>query len=246
MSQMLFISDLHLSADRPATLALFLSFLAREARDAAALYILGDLFDSWIGDDDDSELAEQVRRGLRQLRGHTPVYFQHGNRDFLIGDQFCEQTGVELLPETAVLDISGQPTLLMHGDLLCTDDSEYQKARGLLRNPAFIADFLAKTLAERSAVATDLRKRSGEATSMKAADIMDVNQQAVEQYLRKHEASRLIHGHTHRPGTHQFDLDGKPAERQVLAEWHEDQGMALIADPGLHRETYKSGISIRA
>ena len=238
MSQQLFIADLHLSAERPDTLALFLRFLRQRAPRADALYILGDLFDAWIGDDDDSPMAEQVRAGLKTLSdGGTPVYIQHGNRDFLIGEDFLAASGAKLLDETEVVDLDGTPTLLMHGDLLCSDDVEYQQARQMLRSPAFIQDFLSRPLAERAALAAEYRKRSGEATSLKAEDIMDVNDQTVVDTLRRHGVSQLIHGHTHRPDEHQHPVDGRIAHRWVLAEWHPDHAEALcLRDGKLSRE----------
>ena len=238
MSEQLFIADLHLSAERPDTLALFLRFLRERAPRADALYILGDLFEAWIGDDDDSTLAVQVRAGLKALSDSgTQVYIQHGNRDFLIGEAFLAASGAQLLDEATVVDLDGQPTLLMHGDLLCSDDVEYQQARLMLRSPAFIQDFLSRPLAERAALAAEYRKRSGEATSLKAEDIMDVNDGTVVDTLHQHGVTRLIHGHTHRPAEHQHSVNGQDAQRWVLAEWHPDHAEALcLRDGQLHRE----------
>ena len=231
MPEQLFISDLHLSAANPEVVARFEAFAADRAAGASALYILGDLFDAWIGDDDDSDVAVRVRRVLAGLTARgVAVYVQHGNRDFLIGERFCARTGVELLPETAVAEVAGEPTVLMHGDLLCTDDTDYQQARAMLRNPAFIAEFLARPLAERAALAAEYRRRSGEATSLKAEDIMDVNADAVSGLLREQGVRRLIHGHTHRQGRHGFVLDGVPVSRLVLGEWHPARGSALVDD----------------
>jgi len=240
MAEQLFIADLHLSAERPDTLMLFLRFLQERACRADALYILGDLFDAWIGDDDDAPLAGQVRAGLRALSDSgTALYLQHGNRDFLLGEQFLADTGAQLLDETAVVDLDGHPTLLMHGDLLCSDDTDYQQARLMLRSPAFIQDFLSRPLAERSALAAEYRQRSGEATSLKAEDIMDVNPLTVADYLRHHDVDRLIHGHTHRPGHHHHTVNGQSAERWVLGEWHGDHGDALCTHAGsVTRETF--------
>ena len=227
----LLISDLHLSAERPHALELFLRFARERAQRARTLYVLGDLFDAWIGDDDDGALAVAVRGALRALAdAGVRIRFQAGNRDFLVGERFAAATGTELLPEAAVVDLAGQPTLLMHGDLLCTDDVDYQQARRLLRSPPFIADFLAKPVAARVAIAAEYRRRSGEATSLKAEDIMDVNAAAVVDAMRAHGVRRLIHGHTHRPGRHAFTLDGAPAERIVLAQWHENGGECLRCD----------------
>jgi UDP-2,3-diacylglucosamine hydrolase len=235
----LFISDLHLAAERPAAVALFLQFVGERARQAESLYILGDLFDAWIGDDDDAALAVAVRGALRDLTAAgVSVAFQGGNRDFLIGTRFAAATGVRLLPDHAVVDLYGTPTLLTHGDLLCTDDVDYQQARLMLRNPAFVADFLAKPLPVRAALAAEYRRRSGEATSLKAEDIMDVNADAVAKVMREHGVRRLIHGHTHRPAIHAMELDGGPAERIVLAEWHEDRGQCVsISAAGVAVET---------
>lgn len=240
MPETLFISDVHLSAQRPQTVELFVRFARVRARQAEVVYILGDLFDAWVGDDDDNAPAPAVRDALRDLTRHgVAVAFQGGNRDFLIGERFAAETGVTLLPAEAVVDLYGVPTLLTHGDLLCTDDHDYQAARRLLRSPAFIAEFLSKPLAERIALAGEYRRRSGEAVSLKADDIMDVNEEAVADMLRRHGAPRLVHGHTHRPGWHALLVDGTPAERLVLGEWHEDRGHVLSASPdGLAVESF--------
>jgi UDP-2,3-diacylglucosamine hydrolase len=228
VTEQLFIADLHLSSERPDTLALFLRFLAERAPQADALYILGDLFDAWVGDDDGSSLATQVQTALKDLTDTgTAVFIQHGNRDFLIGETFLQATGAQLLDEATVLQLGGKRTLLMHGDLLCTDDVDYQQARRMLRAPAFIADFLARPLAERVALAARYRQQSGEATSLKAEDIMDVSPLTVVEYARQHDAERLIHGHTHRPGRHVHQVDGREVERWVLSEWHPAAGEAL-------------------
>ncbi|MCP4994067.1 MAG: UDP-2,3-diacylglucosamine diphosphatase [Gammaproteobacteria bacterium] len=230
MSETLFISDLHLSPEHPETIDLFLRFLAERANQADSLYILGDLFDAWIGDDFNQPPIPELLASIRQLSDQgVELYFMHGNRDFLIGEGFATNTGCRLLNDPTVIDLYGTPTLLMHGDLLCTDDIEYQKARIMLRNPAFIAQLLSKSIPERLAIAADYRKQSGEAISNKAADIMDVNQQAVEQMMIKQGVARLIHGHTHRPDCHDFDLQGEPAQRMVLPEWHEDSAGFLSA-----------------
>jgi UDP-2,3-diacylglucosamine hydrolase len=224
----LIISDLHLSAERPRATEIFVRFARERAAAADALYIVGDLFDAWIGDDDDGALASTVREALRALTAQgVAVFFQGGNRDFLVGERFAAETGVRLIPELTVVDLYGTPTLLTHGDLLCTDDVDYQKARVMLRNPAFVADFLAKPLPARVALAAEYRRRSGEATSLKAEDIMDVTAGAVADAMRRHGVRRLIHGHTHRPALHTVTLDGEPAERVVLAEWHEDNGQCV-------------------
>ena len=232
MTETLLISDVHLSADYPDTVALFLRFCRDRAAEAESLYILGDLFDAWIGDDNDAPPYPDIRAALKALTdAGTSVNAQHGNRDFLLGERFCTQTGTELLPEEAVVELHGTRMLLMHGDTLCTDDLAYQQARRMLRDPAFIHDFLAKPLAQRAAIAAAYRKQSGEATSLLAADIMDVNQTAVETAMARHGARRLVHGHTHREAWHRFGDDNQPMERIVLGEWHPDRGPYLRASP---------------
>ena len=228
----LFISDLHLDEARPQIVDLFLRFLANEAREADALYILGDLFESWIGDDDDAPLAARVAHALRTLRDSgVSIYFMHGNRDFLLGADYAARAGVELLVDPLVVELGGEHTLLMHGDTLCTDDVEYQKFRTLVRNPVWQAQFLSKPLAERRAFAAQARGESRKQTALKAAEIMDVNQDAVESALRAHAVSRLIHGHTHRPATHRFELDGRAAERIVLGDWYEQSSVLTWPRP---------------
>jgi len=231
MSDTLIISDLHLSQHRPDTVALFLHFLRERACGAGELYILGDLFDAWIGDDNILPPVPEVVQALRQLTdGGCKLSVMHGNRDFLLGSDFARATGGKLLPDPFVADLGGETTLLMHGDLLCTDDLEYQQARKLLRSPEFIRDFVSRTIEERVQLAAEYRRRSGEVVSLKSADIMDVNQQTVERYMREYQVRRLIHGHTHRPALHEFQLDGTPAQRYVLEDWHEQTGSYLRVD----------------
>ena len=238
MGEVLFVSDLHLSPDRPATARLFLDFLDGRARRTEALYILGDLFDVWVGDDDRAAFNLEIVNALHDLaEAGTSLYFMHGNRDFLIGRRFARASGCTLLKDPSVVDLGGTPTLLMHGDLLCTDDVAYQRFRRKARNPFFQRLFLLKGLERRRAIAADYRRKSGEATSLKPEAIMDVNQAAVEAALRKHGVTRLIHGHTHRPADHRFELDGQRVERIVLSEWHQDRGEVLCcADGKLRRE----------
>lgn len=227
----LFISDLHLSAERPAITTLFIAFLREHAVRADSLYILGDLFEYWVGDDAcaESEYAPIIS-ALRALteRG-VPVYIMHGNRDFLIGDRFAEETGARLLPDPSVVDLYGQRTLLMHGDTLCTDDVDYQRFRLFIRQPAQIQAFLAKPFDERNAMIRGYREMSKAATSEKAEDIMDVNGAAVLAALRAHRVRTLIHGHTHRPADHQIEFDGGAARRIVLGDWYE-HGSVLHCD----------------
>lgn len=217
----LFISDLHLEADRPDITEQFLAFLAGEARDAERLYILGDLFEVWLGDDDPTELPARVRTALRELvDAGTPCAFMHGNRDFLVGETFAGQTGCELLDEHTVVELYGERVLLMHGDLLCTDDVEYLRFRAMVRNPAWQQQMLALPFEQRVQLARGMREQTAEAAAGKDAQIMDVNQGAVEQTMREKGVSMLLHGHTHRPNVHTFALDDADATRIVLGDWY--------------------------
>ena len=227
----LFISDLHLSTERPAISALFLDFLRTRAARAEALYILGDLFEYWIGDDVATQPEYQpLLAGLRALtQAGVPVFVMHGNRDFLVAQGFEQQTGCQLLPDPTVISLYGENTLLMHGDTLCTDDVAYLKFRLMVRNPDWVKMFLSKTLPERVAIVRDYREISKTATAAKKPEIMDVNQGAVEAVLREHGVRHLIHGHTHRPAQHCFDLDGLATRRTVLGDWY-DQGSVLVCD----------------
>ncbi len=218
----LFISDLHLDEARPHLIAAFEELLAGEARAVQSLYILGDLFESYIGDDDDAPLNARVARATRKLRhAGVPVYFLHGNRDFLLGEDYAARAGMSLLDDPAVIDLGGEPTLLMHGDTLCTDDAAYLQFRKLVRDPDWQRAFLAKPLAERRTFAAQARGESRKHTANAKPEIMDVNQAAVESAMRAHGVRRLIHGHTHRPATHYFDIDANKAERIVLGDWYE-------------------------
>ena len=225
----LFVSDLHLDPARPAITALFLDFLARQAGRADACYILGDLFEAWIGDDDDAELGRAVAGALRALADSgVPVHFLHGNRDFLIGERFAA-AGVRLLPESEAIDLYGEPVLLLHGDTLCTDDTDYQAFRAQVRDPAWQARLLELPLAQRRALAGQLRETSQQATQLKETAITDVNLEAVDGALRARGIRRMIHGHTHRPAIHEWMLDGQPARRAVLGDWY-DRGSVLRCD----------------
>jgi UDP-2,3-diacylglucosamine hydrolase len=227
----LFISDLHLSADRPEANERFFGFMEGTARGAEALYVLGDLFESWIGDDDIGERFNAVIAGFfaALVRGGTPLYVMHGNRDFLIGERFCRETGAKLLDDPALVEIAGTRTLLMHGDTLCTDDHDYQAWRVKARNPAFQAAFLAKSLPERRAMSTLMREKSKEVIAGKPAEIMDVNAGAVREAFHRHGVSRLVHGHTHRAGRHELEVDGRRCERWVLPDWYGRGGYLEIA-----------------
>lgn len=236
----LFISDLHLCRERPQTTALFNQFLETSAQGAEALYILGDLFEYWVGDDqlDHDPLAQSVAAGLSGIaqRG-TRVYFMHGNRDFLIGERFCRVSGLELLRDPTELVIHGQPLLLMHGDTLCTDDTSYQQFRQQVRDAAWQATVLAKPYAERAALAQAIRSRSDVEKSMKAEAIMDVNDEAVAAAIRTHAYPTLIHGHTHRPARHEHLIDGRICERWVLADWHETGSVMSVSPAGIAVQT---------
>ena len=227
-----FISDLHLAAERPAIVDAFFRFLGGPARGAHALYVLGDLFEYWVGDDDlDDPLNTSVAGGFARLAAEgTAVYFMHGNRDFLVGAQFAQRAGARLLDDPARVDLHGTPTLLMHGDTLCTDDVDYQKFRAYARDPRNQARFLGQPVAARHAEMEALRHRSESAKLDKSAEIMDVNAVAVEDALRKAGCPpRLIHGHTHRPARHFHRVDGRECERWVLGDWYE-RGSYLRCD----------------
>lgn len=223
----LFISDLHLDGSRPETTAQFLKFLAEEARGAAALYILGDFFEVWIGDDDDDPHHARVMDGLRTLTAAgVPVFLMHGNRDFLIGERFAGRTGVKLLSDPALVDLDGKPTLLMHGDTLCTDDLQYQRARRFMRNGLVQGIYLDLPLSLRRRIAAYARAKSQKDTAAKASYIMDVNQNTVESTMARYGVTRLIHGHTHRPAIHRFKgVDGTAMERIVLGDWYEQSSI---------------------
>jgi len=218
----LLISDLHLTEERPEANERFISLLEEKGRAAEALYILGDFFEYWIGDDDLAEPFNAVIASLlKDLTRHgVPLYLMHGNRDFLIGEGFCAATGASLMQDPSVVDIAGVKTLLTHGDTLCTDDLDYQTWRRKARDPAFQAAFLAKPLDERRQQVHQMREKSKQVVQEKTAEIMDVNDAAVRQALREHGVRRLIHGHTHRPGRHAIEVDGRHCERWVLPDWY--------------------------
>jgi UDP-2,3-diacylglucosamine hydrolase len=227
MQGTLFISDLHLDPERPAVTELFLGFLATRARKADAVYILGDLFEAWIGDDDASPLNLEVIQGIRACAdAGTPVFVMHGNRDFLLGERFAMQSRCTLLADPERIDLYGTPTLLMHGDLLCTDDTEYLAFRKMVRDSGWQSELLAKPLAVRREMAAEMRRRSREKTAGKPESIMDVNPAAVLDAMTRHAVVQLIHGHTHRPGVHSLQIAGQPARRYVLGDWY-DQGSML-------------------
>ena len=226
--EILFISDLHLALDKPEITRRFLAFLQNRAPKAAAVYILGDLFDAWIGDDDPTPPNSKIRNQLKQLTASgTPVYLQPGNRDFLLGEQFCRDTGVTLLDDYVVIDVYGTPTVLTHGDLLCTDDLPYQAFRAKSHTPEWRQAVLSKPLLLRLLAARWYRLRSYFHKRKKSQAIMDVNQGTVTQVMQEHNSLRLIHGHTHRPDIHNFAINDQPAQRFVLAAWSKDAGEVL-------------------
>lgn len=218
----LFISDLHLEDNRPDISGWLLEFLAGPARSAEAVYILGDLFEYWIGDDAITPTAQALAEQTAGLSSAgLKLYFQHGNRDFLLGEAYAADAGLELLPEALVVDLYGRPTLLLHGDSLCTDDTEYQAFRSQSRNPAWQAAVLAMSVEERIAMAKKARAASGEHKGATAMEIMDVNEAAVVKAFIDHDVTRMIHGHTHRPAKHRHELPGGgTATRYVLADWY--------------------------
>ncbi|MEZ5613988.1 MAG: UDP-2,3-diacylglucosamine diphosphatase [Rhodocyclaceae bacterium] len=230
----LFISDLHLCPSRPRTSRLFLDFLAGPARQARALYILGDLFEYWAGDDDlDDAFVAGHCKALGELSAcGVRIFFMAGNRDFLAGDGFARAAGLTLLPEPAVIDLAGRPTLLLHGDTLCTDDAAYQTFRSEVRSPEWRRSFLALPLAQRKARIEALRRESEAQKRAKPLEIMDVNPAAVSRTLTFQRCARLIHGHTHRPAHHRFEIDGRPCERWVLPDWDETGGYLSCDEQG--------------
>ncbi len=226
----LFISDLHLHPSRPAILACFLDFLERQQGRAEAIYILGDLFEAWIGDDDPEPVYAPVRAGLyRCVSAGTPVYVMRGNRDFLIGERFGNETGCRLLDDPSRIELYGVPTLLMHGDSLCTDDRDYQALRHRLRDPRWQREVLALPVAERRELATQARELSALSKRGKEQRIMDVNPDEVLRIIRAHAVDLLIHGHTHRPAAHRVQLDGRQVTRIDLGDWY-SAGRALAVD----------------
>ena len=229
----LFVSDLHLCSERPAINEVFFRFLADTARTADALYILGDLFEYWLGDDDDDDrLGADVADALSRLSsGGVRVLFMHGNRDFLVGRAFASRCGTHLLRDPTLVDLYGTRTLLLHGDTLCTDDIDYQNFRARVRDPEYQATFLAQPIAARRAQVLKMRQQSEESKRAKAMAIMDASIAAVEQTLREHRYPRMIHGHTHRPARHTHVVDGRTCERWVLNDWYECGGY-LRCDAG--------------
>ncbi|MEO7325817.1 MAG: UDP-2,3-diacylglucosamine diphosphatase [Dokdonella sp.] len=236
----LFISDLHLDASRPHITDLFVEFVRKEAVRAKALYILGDLFEAWIGDDNDDGTATQVADALADLRRHgVPCFFIHGNRDFLLGDAFARRAGMTLLPDPSTLEIEGQRILLMHGDTLCTNDAPYQAFRAQSHTPAWQRAFLGKPVVERRAFAQQARAESQRYTRSVANGIADVNPEAVLASLRTADVRLLVHGHTHRPATHHISNEERLLQRIVLGDWYEQGSVLRIEFGGIDQLSLK-------
>lgn len=230
----LFISDLHLAEERPQASGRFFRFLETEAKSADALYILGDLFEYWLGDDDlDAPIARQTAQKIKVLtESGTPAYFMHGNRDFLLAQRYADSCGMTLLEDPVVLDLYGAPTLLTHGDTLCTDDLSYQRFRRLVRQPLVRCLLRSLPLAWRRAMARSARAGSERAKVGKSIEIMDVNAEAVKEAFRRSGTLRMVHGHTHRPGRHAVTVDGSSRERWVLPDWYGEGGYLACTAQG--------------
>lgn len=229
----LFASDLHLAAERPQIMAQFLAFTADIAAQAEALYILGDLFEYWAGDDDDDALGMQTADALAKLAGKgTQVFLMQGNRDVLMAGTFAARSGATLIGDPLLVDLYGTPTLLTHGDALCTDDADYQRFRIYARDPGNQAKFLAQPLQTRREQMLGMRAQSEASKQQKTETIMDVSAAAVETLLRRHKYPRLIHGHTHRPARHVHQIDGHACERWVLNDWYQRGGYLRVDAKG--------------
>jgi len=228
----LFVSDVHLHAGAPQAIEQFLDFLSTQASAAEALYILGDLFEAWVGDDDREPVNERVCRALRALSaGGVACFALHGNRDFLLGPGFCERSGCRLLSDPVIAQLDDERVLITHGDALCTDDHSYQELRSIVRDPAWQRRFLALPRAHRELLADEVRAGSRRHTSRTVPYIMDTNAAAVTAAFRAARVRRMIHGHTHRPGVHDLEIEGEPAQRIVLGAWYE-QGSYLHWERG--------------
>ena len=233
----LFISDLHLDPRRPNTTQAFVK-LVQSAKNADAIYILGDFVEYWIGDDDKEHGLHDAFACLKNTADSgVPIYLMHGNRDFLIGERFAADYNIKLIPDSITIDLYGVSTLLMHGDLLCTDDIAYQQFRAMVRSPDWQMDFLNKSLAERRAIVHGLRETSRQETDGKTDAIMDVSQTTVEKTMQQFQVQRLIHGHTHKPNHHQFIVDDKKYERWVLGDWYQQAQILRCSEDQLEFET---------
>ncbi|TDR57316.1 UDP-2,3-diacylglucosamine hydrolase [Halomonas ventosae] len=237
----LLISDLHLHPGAPQVTEGFLHWLDERARGCDALYILGDFFEAWIGDDlldlgeqdptGNAPLAARIAAALKRLAdGGTALYLMHGNRDFLLGERFANEAGASLLPDPSVVTLGGKRVLLMHGDSLCTRDEAYQAFRAQARHPLWQEQVLSMPIQERLALARQLREQSGEANSNKAEDIMDVTPDEVAKAMAEHGVTTLIHGHTHRPAVHDLEVDGRPGKRYVLGDWQPGKGWEIVVE----------------
>jgi len=222
-----FISDLHISAERPSSIRLFCDFMETSGVLLESIYILGDLFDYWIGDDASSALGfDRVEQALKTTTDSgTAVYFIAGNRDFLVGEDFAARTGITLLPDMTLLEIEGQRLMIAHGDRFCTDDSSYQAARQQFMDPGWQQAFLNKPIEQRKAIALDLRAQSEASKQLKSEQLMDVNADEIQKTIEQNDLDILIHGHTHRPYVHQLEQNGKPCRRYVLGEWKDDRSV---------------------
>lgn len=230
----LFASDLHLDGGAPWAIDAFLAFLDGPARESESLYLLGDLFEAWVGDDDEDPANARVCAGLARLTAAgTPVFAMHGNRDFLLGEQFERRTGVKLLPDPVLVVLRDVPTLLSHGDVFCVEDLPYQELRGIVRQPAWQRRFLALPLDTRRQIANAARAGSKQHTERQTPVLMDVNPEAVSRAMRATGARRLIHGHTHRPAVHRFEIEGTAVERVVLAPWYEAASCVAVSAEGI-------------
>jgi len=228
-----FVADLHLTDERPAATGRFFRFLEEDVAGADALYILGDLFEAWVGDDHDEQVAHATAQRLKALAASgTPVYFMHGNRDFMLAGRYAALSGMTLLADPARIDLYGVPTLLMHGDTLCTDDTAYQAFRRRVRQPLTLALLRHLPLAWRRRLARQARAGSESAKADKPAAIMDVNEVEVVRVLREQQACRLIHGHTHRPAQHVHAVDGHACERWVVPDWYSRWGYVVCDAAG--------------
>lgn len=235
----LFISDLHLSGEHPAVSELFVAFLASYGHQAQTLYILGDLFELWLGDDAVLPEHETVIQALHETSASgTDIAIMHGNRDLLLGEQFCQQSGCRLISDPCLIEINQEAVLLMHGDTLCTDDLEYQRFRQMVHDKSYQQAFLALPIAERLTRVQFFRQQSQQSTRQKAAEIMDVNQQAVIDVFSTYEVKRLIHGHTHRPAVHELEINGHSVQRMVLADWGLTGQVLMHNAQGWHSETF--------
>ena len=236
MKPTLLLSDLHLAPDRPASVAAFHAFARGPAREAAAVYVMGDLFDSWIGDDQRRDpFARSVVASLRGISdAGVPLYVARGNRDFLLGADFARDAGATLMDEQTVVDVAGTSTLLTHGDELCTDDVAYQRYRAWSRDPRAQRRLLRLPYTVRRVIAAWLRRGSRAAIARKPESILDVNAMAVEQAFRARGVRRIVHGHTHRPARHALLVDGEPRERIVLADWDDRGHYIAIDEAGVH------------